>query len=186
MIRDYLRRWFAVDYGVLKIGILRRGVIAPNRHISHPGHIHAGFASQLRFGAVLIEPGHGKKSISRYTGCVAHGDEAIRIAGIAHNQYAYVSGGASLNRLALAYENLTVDAQKVLPLHAGLARHAAHQQCPIHTSEPFIERGRRYHSLEQRESAIVQFHHYTAESRDSWFDFQQVKDHRLVLSKHCA
>ena len=34
------------------------------------------------------------------------------------------------NRLALADENLAVDAEQILAFHAGLARHAADEQAP--------------------------------------------------------
>ena len=67
-----------------------------------------------------------------------------------------------------------------------LAGHAAHEQGPVHTAEAFVEAGGRNHALEQREGAVVEFHHYAAEGLECGFDFDQVEDDRLSGSEHRA
>ena len=90
------------------------------------------------------------------------------------------------NRLALADENLAVDAEQVLAFHARLARHAADEQRPIHTAKTFIEVGRRHHTLEQRKRAIVQFHDDALERAERGRNFDQMKYERLIRSEHRA
>ena len=113
-----------------------------------------------------------------------HGDQAIRIAGIAHHQDAHVRGGVFLQRLALADEDLAVDAEQILALHAGLAWHAADEQRPIHVAKAFLDIGGRDDALEQRKAAVLQFHHQALQGRHCRRDFNQVQNQGLVLAEH--
>ena len=89
-------------------------------------------------------------------------------------------------RLALADEDLAVDAEQVLALHAGFARRGADQQRPVHAAEPFVEVRGDHHAFEQRKRAVLQFHHHALERGQGGLDFNQVQNHRLVLGPNIA
>ena len=121
-------------------------------------------------------PWHTRRVVHRY--------ETVRVARIADDQNTHVAGGIFLNGLALADENLSVDAKKVFALHPLLARHTSNQQRPIHPTKTFIEIGSRHHSLEQWECAIIQFHDYPLERRQGGLNFDQVQNYWLARAKH--
>ncbi len=52
--------------------------------------------------------------------------------------------------------------------------------------EAFVEVGRGRDAVEQRERAVVEFHHHAAERRQAGLDFDQVQDDRLVRAEHGA
>ena len=54
--------------------------------------------------------------------------------------------------LSLTDEDFAVDAEQILPFHAGLAGHAADEQRPIHAFESVVQAGGRHHPLQQRET----------------------------------
>src|SRR5439155_16414039 len=54
-VPDDLRREFATDSRVEEIGILRRGVVAPDGDMGDGRGVHTRFFSELRFCAVFIE-----------------------------------------------------------------------------------------------------------------------------------
>ena len=95
-------------------------------------------------------------------------------------------GGVFLDGLALADENLAVDAEQILAFHAGLARHAADEQRPVHAAKPFVEIRRGHDAFEQRKRAVVQFHHHAAERGQGGFDFDQMQNDGLVRPEHRA
>ena len=141
---------------------------------------------ELRFGAVFVQARHGEQAVARDVRRVVHGDEAIGVAGIADDEDAHVARGVFLDGLALADENLAVDAEQILALHAGLARHAADEQRPVHAAKPFVQVGRRHDALEQRKRAIVQFHHHAVERGQRGFNFDQMQNDGLVRAEHRA
>ena len=97
------------------------------------------------------------------------------------------SGAALLlQRPALADEDLAVDAQQVLALHAGLARHAADQQRPVHAAKPFVEAGGGHDAFEQRKTAVLQLHDQALQRGHGRLDFDQVQNHWLVRPEHRA
>ena len=55
----------AVDLGVVEIGILRRGMVAPDGDVADGGHVHAGLFGELRLGAVFVEARHGEEAVAR-------------------------------------------------------------------------------------------------------------------------
>src|ERR1035438_797427 len=135
LVRDDFHDGLAFDLRVVEIRILGRGVIAPDADIGDRGDIEPGLLGELRLGAILVQARHGIEPVAGNVRRVVHGDQAVRVAGIAHHQNAHVWRGVLLQRPALADEDLAVDAQQILALHAGLARHAADEQRPVHRSE---------------------------------------------------
>ena len=154
--------------------------------IADGGHVHAGFFRKLRLGAVFVEARHGEEPVARHVGRVVHGDEAIRVARIADDKHPDVARGVLLNRPALTDENFAVDAEQILAFHAGLARHAADEQRPVHAAKTFVEIRGRHDALEQRKRAVVEFHRHAAEGGQGGFDFEQMQDDGLVRPEHRA
>src|ERR1035441_4725714 len=186
LVRDHLRDGLAFDLRVVEIRILGRGMVAPDGDIGNRGHVQAGLLGKLRFGAVLVQAGHGIEPVARNVRRVVHGNQAIRVAGVAHHQDAHVRRGVLLERLALTDKDLAVDAKQILALHAGLAGHAADEQGPVHAAKAFLDVGRCHDAFEQRKAAVLQLHGQALERRHGRFDFNQVQDQRLMRSEHCA
>ena len=159
-------------------------MIPPDGDVGDRRYVQACFPSQLRFGAVFIQPRHGEEPVARNLRRVIHGDEAVGVAGVAHNMDAHVARGVLLNRLALADKDLSVDAEQLFAFHAGLAGHAADQQSPVDAAEPFLKVGRRHDAFEQRKGAILQFHHHPLEGGQRGLDFEQVQNQGLVRPEH--
>ena len=65
--------------------------------------------------------------------------------------------------MSLADENLAVDAEEVLTLHAFLARDSADEQAPIRILETLIEIARGNDVGKQRERTVLKFHHDASE-----------------------
>jgi len=73
----------------------------------------------------------------------------------ADDEHADVAGGIFGNGVALAGENLAVDAEQILAFHAGLARHRADKQRPVHALESFVEVRGRHETFQQWKRAVV-------------------------------
>ena len=101
----------AVNLCVGKIRVLRGGVIAPNAEVGNATHWHAGLLRELRLGAVFVQTRHGKEPVVGHVRRVVHGDQAVRVAGVADHQHARIAGGVVIDGLALAGKNLAVNAE---------------------------------------------------------------------------
>ena len=99
-----------------------------------------------------------------------------------------VARGVLGDGIALAGENFAVDAEQILALHAGLARHGADEQRPVHALETFVEIRGRHEAFEQRERAVVEFHADAVQRGHGFFigDFDEVEDDRLVRAERRA
>ena len=153
-VGDDLGGRLAADQGVVEVGELGGGVVAPDRHVGDVAHGHAGLAGQLRLGPVLVEAGHGEPAVGRDLGRVGPGDEAVRVAGVADHEDAHVGRGVRRDGLALRLEDAAVDAEQVAALHARLAGHRAHEQRPRRPVEGGLEvrRGARCRAAGGRRS----------------------------------
>jgi hypothetical protein len=138
-------------------------MISPDGHVRHLGNVRPGFLCELRLRAIFIKPCHGKPAIARDRLRIVHGDKAIGVARIADNQNAHVFCRILFDRLALADENLAVNAEQVLPFHPGFARNAAHEQRPIHIAESFVQIGRSDDIFQKGKRTIIQFHDHPFE-----------------------
>ena len=58
LVVDQLGGVLAGDLAVEQVGVLRRRVVAPDRHLLDVGHVHAELGGELSDGPVVIEPGH--------------------------------------------------------------------------------------------------------------------------------
>ena len=135
-------------------------------------------------GTVLVETRHGVPAILRNAGSIVHGDEAVRVAGIADHEDVDVVGGITLNCLALADEDLPVDTEEIFTLHTGLTRHATDKQRPVGSAESMVKIGSRLDRFEERESAVVELHDHTGQSLHSRLNLDQAENDGLVASKN--
>jgi hypothetical protein len=183
-VGDGLSSGAAIDFGVVEIGILGRRMVAPDGDVGNGGDFDAGFFCELRFGAVFVKASHGVETVARDLGGVVHRDEAIGVAGIANDENADVLRRVLLDGLALAGEDFAVDAEEVFALHALLSRNAADEQSPVHTAKAFVKISGGNDAFKEGESAIIEFHNDTAESRKGGFDFDEMQDDGLVGTEH--
>jgi hypothetical protein len=117
-----------------------------------------------------------------------HGDVGVGVGRIADHQHLDVARSDGVQRLALHREDLGVGFQQVLAFHARAARTRADQQGEVGILEGGHRVGVGGHAGQQRERAVVDFHHHALERLLGLLvvDFQQLQDDRLVLAQHVA
>ena len=186
VVLDHLRRRQADDARVLRVRVLRRRVIPPDRHVGDDVHRHAGLPRELRLGAVLVEPRHREPAVGRHVRCVAPRDQAVRVARVADHEDAHVVGGVGVDRLTLRLEDLAVHREQVAALHALLARDGPDEQRPGRAVESGLEVARRLDSREQRERTVVELHGDALEGLHRRLDLQEAQHHRLVGAEEVA
>jgi len=101
------------------------------------GRVDAGFLRELGDGPVLIEHRHREPPIAAHRRGIVHRDQAVGVAGIAHNEHADVAGGVPRDGLALAGEDLAVDARRSLrsmPALRGTEPTSNAQSTPLNPS----------------------------------------------------
>ena len=180
VVGDDLGGRLAADEGVGEVRILRRGVVAPDGDVLDDGVVGAGLGGELRLGAVLVEAGHGEEVLGRQVAGGTQRDEGVGVARIADDEDLDGLLGVARDGFALADEDLAVDAEQVLALHAVLARDRADEQAPVGVLEAFVEVAGGDDVGEQRESAVLEFHHDAGEGVEAGSDFDEVKSDRLV------
>ena len=184
LVTNHLVCGAIVDLCIVEIGVLRRGMIAPNRHVRDAGDLDTRFVCELRARPIFIEPRHGEPAIARNVFCVVHRDQTVGVAGVSDHQYTHIGCGISLDGLTLPDENFAVDPEQIFPFHAGFAGNATNQQRPVDVAEAFIEISRGHNRLQQRKSAIVQFHNHAIKRAERIRNFNQMQRERLVPSEH--
>ena len=183
-VGDDLGHGLATNLGVGEVRVLGGGVVAPDGHVGHLGHVHTGLGSQLALGAVFIELGHGEEVLLGQTGSVVQGDEAVGVAGVAHHEHAAAGGGVLGDSLALAHEYLAVDGEQVLALHTGLAGHGTHQHAPVGILESHSGIIGSHDFLHQREGAVLELHHHALQLLQAGGDFEELQNHGLISTQH--
>jgi hypothetical protein len=118
----------------------------------------------------------------------SRGRSGVGVGRVAHHQHLDVAAGAGVQGTALGGEDLRVGGQQIGTLHARAARAGAHKQRVVGALERGHRVAVRLHAREQREGAVVEFHHHALERvlRLLVGDLQQLQDHRLVLAEHLA
>ena len=91
-----------------------------------------------------------------------------------------------VQRLALNREDFGVGRQQVLALHALRARTRADQQGHVGVLECNFGIVGDHDARQQRERAVVEFHHDAFDGALRLRQFEQLQDHRLVLAEHVA
>ena len=183
---DELARGLAVHLGAEHVGVLGRGVVAPDRHPAHVVDGGLDLVGQLGLGPVVVEARHGRESFGGDAGRVAHRDEAVGVGGVADYQHTDVVGRVVRQRLALGGEDGAVGFEEVVALHALGAGPRTDEQRHVHTVERLARVVGRDHAGQQREGAVVQLHHDALQRAHGRGDLEQVEDHRLVGAEHGA
>ena len=161
-------------------------MIAPDVAVTNVADGNSRLLSQLAVSAVLVEASHRVPTIARNLRCVHHGDEAVRVAGVADDDNLHVFRGGVLNRLTGLGEDRAVDADQVRTFHAVLTWHAADADDDVAITEAiFHVIAIGFHNTRQRrERAVIQFHLHAVQGGKNWRNFDKVQDHRLIRPKH--
>src|SRR5882724_4799646 len=114
-------------------------MIAPNTHVAYRGDVGFGFFGELCSSTIFIETGHGVPAFAWYAGCFVHRDQAIGVAGIAHDKDSNVLRRICFNSLPLADEDLSINAEKIFAFQPRLAGDAADQQGPVYPAKTLFE-----------------------------------------------
>ena len=109
VVADELVGVLAVDLAVEEVGVLRRRVVAPDRHPPHARDRHADALRELAHGAVVIEPRHRGDLARIEVGGVVERDQRVRVGRVADHEHACTS------RLALR-DSAAPCAVKIAPL----------------------------------------------------------------------
>ena len=185
-IIDHISNRFALNTRIVKIRILSRRVISPNRHIGDIRDLHSRFFSQLGFRSKLIQTSHCKPAIRRNIFGIVHRNVTICITRITNNQNTNITCCILLNSQSLASENFTIDPKKIFSFHSCLTRNTTHKQCPINIIESRIEIRCQNKALQGRKCTIIQLHCNTFQDFHRWFDFNKMENNRLIRSKNSS
>jgi hypothetical protein len=184
LIVDQVVGVLPVDLGVVQVGELGDGVVAPDGHVGDVVDRGAGLGSQLADGTVVVEAGHRGEAAGVEARRVLLGDERIGVGRVADDEDLDVLLGAVAEGLALRLEDATVGAEQVAALHAGLARHGTHEQRHVGIAERDVGVVGAHHVGEQRERAVVEFHLHAAEGAEGGSDLEQLQDDRGGRAEH--
>ena len=85
-------------------------------------------------------------------------------------------------------ENFAVVLEEVGALHSGAAGLGSHEQAPVGIFETNLRVVGKHHALQERESAVVEFHRHALEGFHGFFHrhFKKLEDHRLIGAEHGA
>ena len=111
---DLLGDRLAADLGVEQVGVLARGVVAPDRHPAArrtPGR--PSFVGHLGQRPVVVQPHHRAEPVGRDVRRVRAGDQRVGVGRVADHQHPDVVGGDGVDRLALRLEDAAVGLQQV-------------------------------------------------------------------------
>jgi hypothetical protein len=184
-VHEAVRR-LAVDQAEVEIGVLRRGVIAPDKHLADAGDVATALLRELRHRAIVIQPRHrGEIARVQFLGIGAR-DHGIGVGRVADHQHADIAVRHLVHRLALCRKDLGVGHQEVLALHAGAARARADQQRCLAILEGYFGVVGGDDLVERGEGAVIEFHHHTRELRQRRRDLEQVQVDRSIAAQHLS
>jgi len=176
----------AADLGVVEVGVLGGGVVAPDRHPLHLGERHAELGGELGDGAVVVEPGHGREPLAGHVGRGGLGDERVGVGRVADHQHAHVVGRPGVDRPALRGEDAAVGLQQVAALHALRARAGADEQRDVHAVESLGGVVGDVDAGQQRERAVLQLQRHAFGGPHGLRDLQQPQADRRVGAQELA
>ena len=185
VVADRLVGVLPADLGVEQVGVLRRRVVAPDRHLLHVGDRRAELLGDLADRPVVVEAGH-RREADRGRGPLAL-DWAIRalvLAGLPTTSTLTSRAGAARQRLALRLEDAAVGRQQVGALHPLLARHRPDEQGDVDVAERHVGVVGAHDVGEQREGAVVELHPHALERAERRRDLEQLQGDRGVRAEH--
>lgn len=136
----------------------------------------------------MIEADHRGEALGGEAFRLGCGDHAIGVGGIADDSDAGIRGGDGVDGAALTDKNGAVVLEEIGALHPGAARLGAYEKAPVGILEADGGIGGLDNALEERESAVVEFHCDAFEGFQGLLDggFDQLQNDRLVGSEHRA
>ncbi|CKQ80443.1 Uncharacterised protein [Mycobacterium tuberculosis] len=161
-------------------------MIAPDRHLLDVGDRRAGLGGQLRDRPIVVQPGERREPLAGNVGRIGHRDQRVGVGGVAGHPDANVIRGDSVEGFALSGEDRAVGLQQVTSLHARAPGAGSDQQGQAHTIEDLLGIGTDLHPGQQRESAVVEFHHHTLERLQCRLDLEQPQLDRTVRAQQRA
>src|SRR5690606_16168948 len=174
----------SVDLRADEVGVLRRAVIAPDRHLANRGDGTARLRRELRDGAVVIEARHREPAIVRDVRSVVARDQAVRVAGIPDDEDADAARGP-LERAPLRDEDRAVLADEVASLLALAARFRSDEERPIDAAEGLVGVVRELEPGKERKGAVRDLHRDAFERRHRLGDLEKL-EHDLTLGAEDA
>ena len=171
---------------VEQVGVLRRRVVAPDRHPPDVGDRRAELLGDLRDRPVVVEPCHRREPTRVEVGCVRHRDQGVGVGRVADDEDLDVALGGTRQRRALRLEDPAVGRQQIGALHPRLARHRADEQCHVGVTERDVGVVGAHDVGEQREGAVVELHPHTLERTERRRDLEQLQGDGRVGPEHRA
>ena len=188
LVVDQVFDRLAIDGGETVVRVHCGRMVAPHSEFFNVSHAGAGFGGDLAQRAVVVQAQHGGEVFAWQVWRALHGDVGIGVGGVANDQHLDVAAGNRVKRFALSNKNCPIDSQQLGTLHARATRTGTDQQRVVGVFERHHRVAVRFHANQQREGAIVEFHHDTLEGFLRAFnrDFEQLQNHRLVCAEHFA
>jgi hypothetical protein len=134
-------------------------------------------------GPVVIQAHHRGEALAWDVGSVVHGDQAVRVGGVADDQDLHVGGRLVVERLALTGEDLAVLGEQLGALHALGAGAGADQQRDVDAVEGVLGVVVQVQSLQQREGAVDELHRNALQGAHGLRDLQQAQVDGLVRAQ---
>ncbi len=135
---------------------------------------------------VVVQAGQRGEPLLGDVGGVAQRDQRVGVGRVAGHADADVVGGHLVEGLALRGEDRPVGLQQVTALHARAAGTGADQQRQVHAVEDLVRVGADLHPGQQREGAVVEFHHHALERLQRGLDLEQTQLDRAVRAQQRA
>ena len=171
---------------MVEIGILGRGMIAPDRHATDACRVAGGFLRELRHGAIVIEPRHRGEIARLEAGRVTLCDERISVGRVTHDKHLHVAIGDRVERLTLGREDLSVRHEQILALHPRAARARADQHGDVAAPKRYLGVVGCDDRFDCRECTVLDFHHHALQRAERRGDLEQMQVHGLIGSQHLA
>jgi len=122
---DQRERRLAADCRVMQVGVLRRGVVAPDDDLLQVVDVRARLLRELRQRAVVSRRTHRREVLRVQARAFFIAISELVFAGLPTTSTRHLAVGDRVEGLALHGENLRVREQQVLALHARATRRAA-------------------------------------------------------------
>ena len=161
-------------------------MVAPDAQFFDVGDGFAGFFGNLAGGAVVVEAQHGGEVFCGQVGGGLHGDVGVGVGGIADDQHFHIAVGHFVQGCALHGENLRVGLQEVGAFHAFAARARADEDGNLRVFKGNFGIVGGGHAGQERESAVLQFHHHAFDGVLRLRQVEKLQNHGLVFAEHFA
>ena len=137
-------------------------------------------------GPVVIETRETGKVLARDRRRRVHEEETVGVCGITNNEDFDVGIGKLVEDLSLRHKDRSILLEEILSFHALLSGEGTNKHGHVHVLEGDARIGCGDDLDEQREGAILEFHHDPLQHLLRGRDVEQMQDHGLVFAEHDA